>query len=153
MQRREWCPKITPGTSGTAWWIHFQLDQSAYRFQRIAKHEVDAFTSSEQVADHRKPATLDSLKVKSRPAGFVNPALNFRRFQVSVNFRLDPNQVPCPFEICNTLPEISITHQHTRIQLQPRSLPLQSHHIAVSVSHGCGTLCQSGCSRHGSVGE
>jgi len=114
VQSCERCAEISPRSFRTARGIDLQLNEPTDGFHRVAKHEVNAFASSEQVADHRKTTALHIGKVERRTACFVNSPLNFRGFEVRVDLRLDPHQMSGPLEISNTLPQISIPHQPHR---------------------------------------
>ena len=69
--------------------VDLQLDQASHSIERVAKHEASAVERTEQIARNRKAAAFDAREEQGRPAGGIDAALDFRDFQVGIDFGVD----------------------------------------------------------------
>ena len=63
-----------------------------------------------------KRQPLTRAKKTRRPAGGKHAAMDFRRFQMGVDLRLDAHQLPGALEIVDAIAKIPITHGKCRPQ-------------------------------------
>jgi hypothetical protein len=82
-------PAKAPWPFPKARWIDLEFNKPPNGVQPIAKQEARPFQRSKQVADHRKVATFDPGKKKSRAACPINAAVNLGRLEIGIDFLID----------------------------------------------------------------
>src|SRR5438552_1972708 len=58
-----------------------------------AKGEFNSLRRTEQIRDDGKATSLHSLEEQRRARAFDYPAMNFRQFQVGIDFSVDGNEI------------------------------------------------------------
>ena len=61
-----------------------------------------------RLLEHRKAAADDVREEQGRPARAEHAALDFRHFQVRIDRRVDPPQLPGGFQIGDALAEVAV---------------------------------------------
>ena len=110
VQRSEWRCAISPGISGQAHRIDFQLDQASHSVERVSEQESSPLDRAEQIREQREGTPFCSIEQQCRTAGLVDPTLNLGDFQVRIDFRIDANQLLRPFKVGDTFLKIAIAH-------------------------------------------
>jgi hypothetical protein len=69
--------------------------------ESVAKEKTSSFQSSEQVGEHRKPTALDPREEYGGARPGVQSTLNFRNFQIGIDFAINPYQLLMPFQVAD----------------------------------------------------
>ncbi len=88
---------IAPRTLPEHTRIDFQFDEMAHGFQRVAEEIANARRRTEEIADHREGAALDSCEEQGRAADFVHAPLDLGHLQIGVDLLLDAYELPVRF--------------------------------------------------------
>src|SRR5216683_3921469 len=94
MPKRTWHVTKTEGIFPERSLVDLEFDQVADGAEGVAEEVARALHRAEEIADHRKAATLDALEVKRRPARLVNTPVDGGGFQVRVDLLLDAHELP-----------------------------------------------------------
>ena len=103
VEQRERHALVPPGILPKRFGVDLQFDESANAFDGIAKQEPRPFNRPEEVAHHRELAAFDPRKIDRRAACLVDAALDLGRFQAGIDFDVQPNELPGPFQIIHAL--------------------------------------------------
>ena len=107
----ERCITIAPGMPPEVPGIDLEFDQPPDSVEGVAEQKPGAVEGAEQVAGHGKPAAFDSGEVQRRSARFVHSALDLGRFQERIDFAVDPDELPRPFQIGQAGFQVLIAHR------------------------------------------
>src|SRR5262245_30295566 len=82
----------------------------AHGLQHVAEQKASALYGSEKITHHRKSAALDAAEENGRSAGLTDPALNFRGFEIGIDFFLKAHKLTGAFKVAQTGGESGIAH-------------------------------------------
>ena len=107
-QRRPGRIQVEPRPPHQIGRIDLQRDELLEPVQRIAEDVPRPLHRAEEVAEHREAAADDVRQQQGRPSGAKHPSLDFRRFEVRIDRRVDVAQLPRCFQVVNALAEVAI---------------------------------------------
>ncbi len=94
---------VSPGVAGKRARIDLELDQPAYRFERVAKQEPGPVERAEQVAHDRERRPLDPAKQDGRSPGLIDPSLDGGDLEIRVDLLVDDDELLVSFQVADAL--------------------------------------------------
>ena len=92
--------------------IDLERDELLEPLERVAEEVSRPGHRAEQVAEHGEAAADDVGQQQRRPARAKHPPLDFGRFEVGIDRRVDAEQLPGRFQIVDALAEAAV-HGHS----------------------------------------